>query len=224
MTKYLINRILRSLVSIVIVVAVVMIMIYSALDRNLIFAQDAQYTKVKENAKTVYCLQQWEKYGYIDYIPFADYLMEQLRAGKIDQATYDEAVKLQKTAEADSELTQQFSAQFKEDMEAEGYEVERLDGKTKVKSKKYKDGGEPRLYAVKDIPVLQRLGKYLGSLITIDNIHYAQGDIENRGLTLPGGILPMAERNSRRPLWVTVPIINTCCTSTTSSPISTRIW
>ena len=41
MTNYLLNRILRSLFSIVIVVGVVMIMIYSALDRNLIFAQDA---------------------------------------------------------------------------------------------------------------------------------------------------------------------------------------
>ena len=183
MTKYLINRILRSLVSVVIVVAVVMIMIYSALDRNLIFAQDAQYTKVKENAKTIYCLQQWEKYGYLDYVPFSEYLMGQLKEGKIDQATYDEAVKLAKTAEDDSELTKQFSAQFKEDMEADGYSVQRMDGVTKIKSKKYKDGGEPRLFAYKDIPVAQRLLKYMGNLVTIDNIHYAEGEVENRGLT-----------------------------------------
>ena len=183
MTKYLISRILRSLVSVAIVLGVVMVMIYSALDRNLIFAQDAQYTKVQLNAKEVYCLQQWEKYGYLDYVPFADWLRQQLRDGKIDQATYDEAVKLQKTAEADNELTQQFSKQFKEEMEAEGYDVVRLDGITKVKSKKYKDGGDPRLYAVKDIPVLQRLGKYLGGLVSIDNIHYVEEDIEDRGLT-----------------------------------------
>ena len=183
MTKYLINRILRSLVSVVIVVGVVMVMIYSALDRNLIFAQDAQYTKVKENAKTIYCLQQWEKYGYLDYVPYADWLRDQLRNEKINQETYDEAVKLAKTADADNELTQQFSAQFREEMKAKGYEVERLDGVTKIKSKKYKDGGEPRLYAYKDIPVIQRLGKYLGNLITIDNIHYVEEEIEDRGLT-----------------------------------------
>ena len=183
MTKYLINRILRSICSIVIVVGVVMVMIYSALDRNLIFAQDAQYTKVKENAKAAYCLQQWERYGYVDYVPYADWLKEQVRDGKIDQATYDEAVRLAKTYDADSALTQQFSDQFREEMEAEGYQVERKDGITKARSKKYKEGGDPRLYAYKDIPVFQRLGKYLGSLITIDNIHYAQGDIENRGLT-----------------------------------------
>ena len=87
MTKYLINRILRSLVSIIIVVGVVMVMIYSALDRNLIFANDAQYTKVQNNAKEVYRLQQWEKYGYVDYIPFADYLKELLYAEQIDQDT-----------------------------------------------------------------------------------------------------------------------------------------
>lgn len=183
MTKYLINRILRSLVSIVIVVGVVMLMIYSALDRNLIFAQDAQYTKVKENAKTVYCMQQWEKYGYVDYVPFADWLKEKLYADEIDQETYDGAVKLAKTADKDTELTQQYSELFREEMEAKGYTVERLDGKTKIKSTKYKEGGEPRYYAYKDIPVFQRLARYLGGLITIDSVDYVEEDVEDRGLT-----------------------------------------
>ena len=79
MTKYLINRILRSLCSVVIVVGIVMVMIYSALDRNLIFASDAQYSKVQGNAKEVYCMQQWEKYGYLDYVPYADYVYCPLR-------------------------------------------------------------------------------------------------------------------------------------------------
>ena len=183
MTKYLINRILRSLVSVVIVVAVVMIMVYSALDRNLIFAKDAQYTKVKLNSKEVYCYQQWEKYGYLDYVPYADWLKDQVREGKIDQATYDSAIKLGKTAEDDSELTMQYTAQFEAEMRAEGYEVNRLDGVTKPRTIKYKEGGDPRLFAYKDIPVVQRLLKYLGGLITVDNIHYVEEGIENRGLT-----------------------------------------
>ena len=41
MTKYLINRILRGICSIVIVVGIVMVMVYSALARNLIFAADS---------------------------------------------------------------------------------------------------------------------------------------------------------------------------------------
>ena len=47
MTKYLINRILRSLVSVMIVVGIVMVLIYSALDRNLVFAADPNYNHVK---------------------------------------------------------------------------------------------------------------------------------------------------------------------------------
>ena len=74
MTKYLLKRIIRSLFSVIIVVGIVMVMIYSFLDRNLIFAADPNYSHVKSNAKEVYMMQQWEKYGYVDYVTYADYL------------------------------------------------------------------------------------------------------------------------------------------------------
>ena len=54
MKRYLINRILRSIVSIIIVVAVVMILIYSLLNRDMIFAQDPMYTKVSNNQQVIY--------------------------------------------------------------------------------------------------------------------------------------------------------------------------
>lgn len=183
MTKYLIKRILRSICSVVIVLVVVMLMIYSALDRNLIFAGDAQISKLQNNAKEVYRFQQWENYGYVDYIPYADYLKELLRDEQIDQETYNGAVKLSKTAAMDSELTKQYSAEFTAVMEKKGYTVVRLDGITKINSSKYKDGGEPRLYAYKDISVFQRLLNYLDDLVVIDNIHYVEEDIEDRGIS-----------------------------------------
>ena len=43
MTKYLINRILRALLSVVLVIAVIMIMVYAFLDREAIFASDPTY-------------------------------------------------------------------------------------------------------------------------------------------------------------------------------------
>ena len=52
MPKYLINRILRSLVSVVIVVGVIMTMIYSFLDKQSIFATDPVFTKQKSNGYT----------------------------------------------------------------------------------------------------------------------------------------------------------------------------
>lgn len=183
MTKYLINRILRSLCSVVIVVGIVMVMIYSALDRNLIFAADPQFSHVKANSKEVYMMQQWEKYGYLDYVPYADYLRDQVRAEVITQETYNEVVKFGNKADQDSDAVAEYVKKFTDEYESKGYKVIRLDGKMKGKTKKYQDGGEPRLFAYKDIPVVQRMVKYFAGLISVDNIHYVQDEIENRGLT-----------------------------------------
>ena len=182
MTKYLINRILRSLVSIVIVVGIVMVMIYSALDRNLIFANDSNYTKINSNAKEVYKMQQWEQYGYMDYVPYADWLKNMVREGTIDQDTYNTVVKFGNEAKNDSEEVAEYVAKFTEEMEADGYEVVRLKGDMMGKTKKYKSGGEPRLYAYKNIPVLSRLFKYFTGLVTVDNIHYAETVEGERGI------------------------------------------
>ena len=182
MTRYLINRILRSICSVIVVVGIVMVMIYSALDRNLIFAADPNYTHVKSNAKEVYMMQQWEKYGYLDYVPYGDYLKELLRDDAITQETYDEAIKFANKPEQDSELVAQYVAQFTEKYESEGYTVVRLNGKMRGNTKRYQDGGEPRLYAYKDIPVPMRLVNYFRDLVTVDNVNYVLDDIPDRGL------------------------------------------
>ncbi|MGM9548898.1 MAG: ABC transporter permease [Faecousia sp.] len=183
MTKYLINRILRGVCSIVIVVGIVMVMVYSALDRNLIFAADSMYSHVKSNAKEVYMMQQWERYGYVDYVPYADYMRELVRDEQITQEQYNAAISFANKAEQDSESAAEFVKRFTEEYESKGYKVVRLDGKMKGKTKKYQDGGEPRLYAYKDIPVLMRLVNYFKDLISVDNIHYVPDEIENRGIT-----------------------------------------
>ena len=173
MTKYLINRVLRGLISVVIVVGIVMVMVYSCLDRNLIFAADPNYTHMKGNAKEVYMMQQWEKYGYVDYVTYADYLLELKRDGEIDQTTYDSVVKIGNKATQDNDEVAAMVQRFTEEMQADGYDVERLDAKMKGKTKKYQDGGEPRLYAYKDVPLLSRLGNY------ITGIFEDSGDIGN---------------------------------------------
>ena len=145
MTKYLINRILRSMFSVVIVVGVIMTMIYSFLDKQSIFATDPVFTKQKSNAKEVYMMQQWEQFGYLDYVPFADYLLDEQKAGNLAADDYAAAAKLGKDAKADSDLTAEYVAKFTEKYQQEGYEVVRLEGDSMGRTKKYKDGGEPRL-------------------------------------------------------------------------------
>ena len=222
MTKYLINRILRSLCSVVIVVGVVMVMIYSALDRNLIFAVDAQYTKVQGNAKEVYCMQQWEKYGYMDYVPYTDYLKELLKEEEITQETYAAVAKFGDTAEKDSDAVAEYVQKFTEEYESKGYEVIRLPAKMKVNTKKYAVGGEPRLYAYNNIPVLQRMVKYFAGLFTVDNIHHVQEEIEDRGITFTLYDPAYGGESFRRPLWATAPRISICFIWMTTSLISIR--
>ncbi len=183
MTRYLINRILRGIFSMVIVVGIVMVMVYSALDRNLIFAADSMYTRVKSNAKEVYMMQQWERYGYVDYVPYSDYMRQLVREDEITQEQYSAAITFGNKASQDSDEAAEFIRRFTEEYESKGYKVVRLDGKMKGKTKKYQDGGEPRLYAYRNIPVLMRLVNYFKDLITVDNIHYVEDEIEDRGIT-----------------------------------------
>lgn len=167
----------------VIVVGIVMVMVYSALDRNLIFAADSMYTRVKSNAKEVYMMQQWERYGYVDYVPYSDYMRQLVRDDEITQEQYSAAITFANKASQDSDEAAEFIRRFTEEYESKGYKVVRLDGKMKGKTKKYQDGGEPRLYAYRNIPVLMRLVNYFKDLITVDNIHYVEDEIEDRGIT-----------------------------------------
>ncbi len=182
MTKYLISRILRALFSVVLVIAVIMIMIYSFLDRESIFASDPSYQKLLLNSKDVYKMQQWEKYGYLDYIPFADYLQTEVKAGRLTQDQAN-AARLGCTAEDDDEATKAIVEAFTEEYRAQGYDVKRLPGSYKIGTKKYKDGGSPQLYATKDIPLISRLGTYFTGLIKIDNIHKVENVVGERGLS-----------------------------------------
>ena len=87
MTKYLLKRILHGVCSLIIIVGIVMILVYSVMDRNLIFAKDSTYTHAANNAKIIYKYGKWEEYGYLDYVPYADYLQGLKDDGEIDEDT-----------------------------------------------------------------------------------------------------------------------------------------
>ena len=63
MGKYLINRILRGILSIIAVVALVMILVYSMLDRTLLFKVDNTFVKTAKNQRQEYMYNKWEEYG-----------------------------------------------------------------------------------------------------------------------------------------------------------------
>ena len=183
MTKYLFHRVLRALLSVTAVVAIVMVLVYTCLDRELVFANDPVYSKQASNGREVYKMQQWERYGYVDYVPYGDYLRRLLQAGQIPQHVYDTAVRFGDTPQQDSPDAARYIGDFTAHYEQEGYRIVRLNADKKGKNGKYKEGGEPRLFAYKDIPVPGRLWRFAAGLVQIDSIHYVQENIENRGLT-----------------------------------------
>ncbi len=184
MGKYVLKRLLHGAVSAIIVVLIVMVLIYSLLDRNKIFSGDPAYNHTASNTRTTYEYARWEAYGYVDYIPYADYLRDLVKAGEIDAEAQKGAAALGRTAEKDSELTVEYTAKFREYYESQGYEVIRLDADTK-KNGQIKSGGNPALFAVKDVPLAQRALKYFMQMFRFDNIHYVpeETDIGERGLT-----------------------------------------
>lgn len=181
MTKYLLKRLLHGAISIVIVVAIVMILVYSLLNRDLVFASDTAFTHQKNNSKIVYKYSKWEEYGYIDYITYNDYLAELRASGELSDEQFNAVSTFGRTADADTDEVKKYVTEFTEKYEAQGYTVSRYDAV--VQGKKLADGGRQLLFAYKDIPVTTRMIKYFSGLLTVDNIHRAEDYDGERGLT-----------------------------------------
>ncbi len=181
MSKYLLNRLLRSLLSVLAVVALVMILVYSCVDREDIFRADTMYSKKTNNDRVVYQYSSWESYEYLDYVPYADYLLEQQEQGLITEEERLRLVQFGYTAEDDSPEVAEAVRQFTTYYESQGYTVTRLDAMKA--GGKLKPGGAQQLFAYKDKPLINRLWKYFSGLISLDSVHYVEEDIADRGIT-----------------------------------------
>ena len=181
MVKYLLKRILHAILSVIAVVMIVMILIYSLMNRTLIFSSDTVYSKTTNNAKQTYMLRKWEEYGYLDYVTYADYLQMLTDSGEIDEEARAKVVSFARKAGNDSEEVQVYIDKFNDYYTSKGYTVNRLDAVTA--GKKIANGGQQQYYAYKDKPLVSRLVTYFTSIISVDNVHYVEEDLENRGIT-----------------------------------------
>ena len=164
MGKYLLKRILHGVVSIIIVVAIVMVLIYSMLDRELVFVADNTYTRQVSNAKTAYMYTKWEEYGYLDYVTYSEWLNGLAREGEIDEATRAEAVAFGRKPENDTPVAKEYVEKFTEYYESQGYTITRLNAK--MNGRKLVSGGAQLLFAAKDLPLTTRLWSYFTGLGT----------------------------------------------------------
>ena len=181
MGKYVVKRLVHGLISVVIVIIVVMLLVYGLMNREQIFAEDQNYTRTALNEREVYKYQRWEEFGYVDYVPYSDYLSDLVRSGELDSATRDEVVQIARKAENDEANVAEYVEKFTQYYESQGYTVKRLDAK--MDGRKVKTGGRQQLYAYRDRPLLTRAFTYFLSVFKVDNIHSVKDDVGERGLT-----------------------------------------
>lgn len=142
---YIWSRLLRSLISIMIIMLIVFTMVYTLVPRENIFFEDPTYSKLggKSDEKTEYTYNTWKKLGYLDYVRINDYCLKRYEAASKEMMA---------AIEPDSPESQEFIAEYT----AKGYTVEQYLG-----SKRY--------YAYKDIPIIKRIFTWLKNLIKIDH-------------------------------------------------------
>ena len=184
MTTFILKRLLHGLISVMIVVIIVMLLVYSLMERENIFARDGTFTKRQNNVRVDYMYSRWETYGYLDYVTLADYLNMLQKNGEIDEETKAQVNAFGKKPEEDSPVAAEYTAKFRAYYEARGYTVERRDA-VMLTNERVDAGGKQIMFAYKDIPIAKRAVNYFAKLIHIDNIHYVpkENDIGERKLT-----------------------------------------
>ena len=144
MKKYIFMRILRSLVSIFLVTALTYTIIYTMVPRKLIFKQDPNYNKIAttKDKKINYENTIYERMGYVDY--------------------YDTKELQEKASKEDSSVTVEGTAENKKKYEAY---IKKLGNGWKL----YQFEENKQFYAVREVPVLERVLGFYGNLIQIDH-------------------------------------------------------
>jgi len=168
---YILKRLLRSAISIVVIMFVVFILVYTLIPRDNIFFEDSTYRKLggKPDEKTDYVYNTWRKLGYLDYVKINDYCLGLYEAGSPE---------MKNAIAPDSRETADFVALY----ESKGYTVDYMPV-------------SKRAFAYKDIPIIQRLWNWASRLIRIDTIYSVQDpnnpDLERKvyfGKTPTGGL------------------------------------
>ena len=170
MKKYLLKRILFSIFSLLVVVMVVMSLVYSAIDRRVIFQTDDTWNKKSNNDRVVYEYVQFEKYGYVDYDDYGTFLKNKYTALYGDSYASQDDYKtdknvIQKGWEVAKEnaTVQEFIAKF----EGDGATVTYLEP-MKYSSGKTKPGGSAALFAVSERSAFLRLWDYIKGFVSIE--------------------------------------------------------
>ena len=180
MKKYLAKRIAFSIFSLFVVVMTVMMLVYTMIERSVIFQQDDTWNKKSNNDREMYEYVQYQKYGYLTYVDYSSFLKEKYIA------KYGDSYATQEDFLADMEVIQDAKAakknasvkEFMEKYSANGYEVRYMEPIT-YKRGGIKPGGKGYLLAIQEKNVLYRLGDYLSGFFKFETTN----DVKDPELT-----------------------------------------
>lgn len=169
MAKYLIKRILFSILSIIIVVGVVTILIYSLMDREAIFATDPVIAKRQDNELVLYKYNKWQDYNYLTYVngksTITAYLTEEYGENYFERQEYKDYYKLSRTKGDEAKeafLNNDLVKRFKSEYEAKGYRIEYYPPVNNSNS---------LLIGIYEKNVFERVWDYFSRLFKFETIH-----------------------------------------------------
>ena len=169
MKKYLGKRILLSILSLIIVVGTVMLLVFTVINRNVIFQMDDTWNKKSNNDRIYYEYTMYSKYGYLDFTDYSNFLKNKYEPLYGSEYTKNADYKADKAAIQDENTylenasVQEFIAQNEE----KGFKATYV-APARAKSGKVKTGGNAYLLAVHEKSVFTRLWDYFTHLITLE--------------------------------------------------------
>lgn len=178
MTKYVLKRLGFGLLSVVIVLFVVMTMIYTMIDRETIFNNDSQLSKLKYNEKEMYKVNKLFRYGYLDYTLYgtfvSDRFEEKYGEGYTKEQEYKDAVNAIQTES--TYLDNVYVQEFKRNYESKGYSLVYL---PKVTNSRGQSLSNANLYAKRERTIFERMGDFFREMFRVETIW----DVKDETLT-----------------------------------------
>lgn len=171
----MLKRILFSIFSLFVVVMVVMLLVYNLTDRRVIFQQDDTWGKRSENERIYYEYTMFQKYGYLNFVNYTDFL------GRKYQAEYGDGYTTMSNFVTDQKIVQNPEAYLQNESvqafleEYSGYEIRYLEPVT-FKNGKQKPGGKGYLLAIKERNPLLRLVDYIKNFISVETKNQIQDE------------------------------------------------
>ncbi|MGI6215120.1 MAG: ABC transporter permease [Christensenellales bacterium] len=172
------NRILFSIFSLFVVVMLVMFLVYTLIERSVIFQTDDMWNKKNHNDRVYYEYTQYQKYGYLEYTDYTSFLKDKYTEKYGDSYTSEKEYLDDKNAIKNPE-TYRDNASVKEFLEK--YQNDKIHYMKPVafKSGKLKPGGTPYLLAVHEKSIIERMLDYCRNFITVETIY----DVKDPELT-----------------------------------------